>query len=467
MQDGLFHCHVKNVSRKKRNQEERSAVAAAAYVSGTDLWNERENRLTRFGQKSDVIYSAIVAPDDAPEWVHDREKLWNSVDASLKRSDARLAKSIEAAIIRDITLKDREKLLHDFVAPYITDGMVADIAIHDDGTNHNPHIHVMLTVNQLKPDGFGKKITNVDQKKFVTDARTRWEQLTNKYLEANGSGVRVDARSYKARGIEQQPTKHRGPNRQERLNKRILARQQREEKSLSNPTSDDRKKYPLLTQREDWPLHDHRPADLTEPERQEFTRYQGDRRLEAEQAAEEQFYENDVPAWFERTKEQAEMGETRPWYDRARENAQPKPVQEKREMIASNPRLEKFEQEQREDREYEKSVWSRAVNMGRTRAEHQLLQDVKHASPELRRRVENEILEARKQKIRQKDRQHERTKLQRDLGPSAWAKMTAIFDRSEVEPEPGPYNRPHSPQELDDARKRIIEENEREEEQER
>jgi hypothetical protein len=67
--------------------------------------------------------------------------------------------------------------------------MVADAAIHEDGTEHNPHVHVLLTVNALKPDGFASKLTLVDTKGFVTLARTSWEKICNDALIASGAGL--------------------------------------------------------------------------------------------------------------------------------------------------------------------------------------------------------------------------------------------------------------------------------------
>ena len=213
MQDGNLHCSVKNVSRRLKNGKQGTAVSAASYISGERLWNEFEERYTSFVHKTDVTFSELIVPAGAASWCHNREALWNTVDMRARRKDARLAKSIDVAFTRGIPREMWPDMLRQYVAPWVKHGMVADIAIHDDKSDHNPHGHVLLTVNELKPDGFGKKITNVDQRSFVRQARTGWEQITNEVLKAIGSSIRVDARSYKARGLELEPTKHRGPDR--------------------------------------------------------------------------------------------------------------------------------------------------------------------------------------------------------------------------------------------------------------
>jgi hypothetical protein len=65
--------------------------------------------------------------------------------------------------------------------------MVGDAAIHENGTGHNRHMHVRLTVARLKPDGFGPKIADVDAKSFVTQAPTGWEAIATNTLPQVGS----------------------------------------------------------------------------------------------------------------------------------------------------------------------------------------------------------------------------------------------------------------------------------------
>ena len=275
MDSGLFHCHVDNVSRRGKNGRERSAVAAAAYISGTSLWNEFEQKVTNFGGRRDMVHSELIVPEGAPDWARDREKLWNMVDGSAKRRDSRLAKTIEIAFSRELPKSAWIKILQDYVKPYTAKGMVADAAIHDDGTGHNPHMHVLLTRAELKPDGFGALIADVDAKSFVTQARTGWEAIANKYLAAGGASVRLDSRSYKARGIDKKPTVHRGPNPTERRDRRERAARFREEGSMSRATASERARYPHLSQSDLWPPTSEQMPEGLSPELQADHRFTG------------------------------------------------------------------------------------------------------------------------------------------------------------------------------------------------
>lgn len=487
MDSGLFHCHVDNVSRRRADGRERSAVATAAYVSGTDLWNEREQKVTSFGGRRDVFYSELIVPDGAPDWARDRAKLWNAVEASARRRDARLAKTIVVAFSRELPKSAWVKILQDYVRPYTEKGMVADAAIHDDGTGHNPHMHVLLTVAQLKPDGFGAKIADVDAKSFVTQARTGWEAIANKYLAASGAGLRLDRRSYKARGIDKTPTVHRGPNPMERRAKREHAARFRKDTSMTVPaTKAERQLYPLLTQREDWPPESRTiPSGLTYAEREEFVRFWADRQDNAERAAEAQFHERKVPEWFEQKQDEA----TRRPFQRGRAVAaermapdQPdqraEPGQQERPLSweGVQPSLRDFERSpqdielSRERLLYEQDVFRRAVNMGRTRQENELLRVAERNSPEMRKRIEDELFERRLRRVRESDDHRRLAALEKRMGPELRDHFDAYLseepDRDRF-PVPGPNYESVSPSELARAQDELVREYEREEERDR
>jgi len=424
MHDGNIHCSVKNVSRIRSNGRQRTAVAAAAYVSGSRLWNKFEGRYTNFSRKKDVTFSEILVPDGATDWCQDREALWNNVDMQARRKDARLAKSVVVAITRGIPRDKWPDMVRQYAAQWVAQGMVADIAIHDDNrenqANYNPHAHVMLTVNQLKPDGFGKKITNVDQKSFVTEARRGWEQITNEALKAIGSSVRVDSRSYKARGLELQPTKHRGPDRAERRARRAQSRELKEERNMNG----------------------------REEERQH----------KAEEAAEQQLHDNNVGGWFE----QKVKTTRQPWYEEARSNAQTQ--QNTRHGEAATEQTMEAEVRERQTT-YEQDLRKRAQNMTRTREEHDLLEMAKNATPALRRRIEAEVIEQRMANLRQHDDTKRIAELEAEMTPNLRDSFSSYMEnfRGQIrDPEPGPYGDPTHPDELKRAQDRLIKENERE-----
>jgi hypothetical protein len=67
----FFHLEAKVVSRGAG----RSAVAAAAYASCSELYNDYDGITHNFTRKQGCIYSEIFLPDMAPQEWKDRETL--------------------------------------------------------------------------------------------------------------------------------------------------------------------------------------------------------------------------------------------------------------------------------------------------------------------------------------------------------------------------------------------------------
>ena len=78
-----------------------------------------------------------------------------------KRKDAQLAREIEFSIPREMSRDQGVLLAGDFVSREFVDrGMVADLNVlwdrAEDGSP-KPHAHVMLSMREVGPDGFGQK----------------------------------------------------------------------------------------------------------------------------------------------------------------------------------------------------------------------------------------------------------------------------------------------------------------------
>ena len=86
------------------------------------------------------------------EWT-DREILWNVVEEAEKTKDIRLVREFVVALPVELGRDEWIALLADFIQiNFVTEGMCADVCIHDTG-GHNPHAHIMLTVRPLTKDG--------------------------------------------------------------------------------------------------------------------------------------------------------------------------------------------------------------------------------------------------------------------------------------------------------------------------
>ncbi|VXC67643.1 Molybdopterin-guanine dinucleotide biosynthesis protein MobA (fragment) [Bacillus sp. 349Y] len=186
-----------------------SAVASASYRSGERLTDERTGDIKYYVREVQPD-TMILAPSNSPEWVQDRNRLWNEVEQSETRINSRLAREINIALPRELSNDQQKELIRNYVQKEFVDkGMIADIAIHRDD-KENPHAHVMLTTREISADGFGPKNRDWNKKELLEQWREEWANHANKALEKEGIQERISHLSHEARGLEQLPTVHLG-----------------------------------------------------------------------------------------------------------------------------------------------------------------------------------------------------------------------------------------------------------------
>ena len=200
----IYHLAAKVIGRSSG----RSATGAAAYRSAERIADERSGQVFDYTRKGGVEYREVVAPANAPEWMKDREQLWNAVETVEARKDAQLAREVEVALPRELSKEQRIDLVRGFVKEEFVDrGMVADIAVHNprhaDG-EERPHAHVMLTMRELTGEGFGPKNRDWNGKDVLEGWRERWADHANWALERSGHDTRIDHRSYANQGVDRE-----------------------------------------------------------------------------------------------------------------------------------------------------------------------------------------------------------------------------------------------------------------------
>lgn len=207
----IYHFSAKVVSRANGS----SAVASAAYRSASELHDDRLNRDHDFSNKAGVVHSEVMLPKGAPERLNDRTTLWNEVEAGEKRKDAQLAREVEFSIPREMNEKQGIQLARDFVKTQFVDrGMAADLNVHWDKAKDDtpkPHAHVMMTMRDVGPDGFGKKNRDWNSTELLKDWREAWSAHVNERMAELGLEGRIDHRSYEAQGIGLEPQHKIGP----------------------------------------------------------------------------------------------------------------------------------------------------------------------------------------------------------------------------------------------------------------
>src|SRR5712692_3071312 len=201
----IYHFQVKIISRSQG----RSAVAAAAYRSASELDDQRQGQSFDYSDKPNVVHSEIFSPTNAPAWVHDRESLWNAVEAGEKRKDSQVAREVEFAIPQELSQTEGIALAREFVQrEFVAHGMVADLNVHWE--EDNPHAHVMLTMREVSEQGFGRKVIEWNRVELLKAWREHWADLANEHLHRQGHDMRIDHRSYQDQGVELEPTSHLG-----------------------------------------------------------------------------------------------------------------------------------------------------------------------------------------------------------------------------------------------------------------
>lgn len=145
----IYHFEAKIISRGVG----RSAVAAAAYQSGEQLYNDYDGITHDYTKKGGVLFSEIILPDMAPAAWADRQTLWNAVEEAEKAKASRLSRQLIVALPTELSMEETVPMLRQFVQEHcVAKGMCADYAIHDtDG--HNLHAHIMLTMRPLNANG--------------------------------------------------------------------------------------------------------------------------------------------------------------------------------------------------------------------------------------------------------------------------------------------------------------------------
>ncbi|EIW8663085.1 molybdopterin-guanine dinucleotide biosynthesis protein MobA, partial [Klebsiella pneumoniae] len=191
----LYRLEMQNVSRS----DGVSSVAKAAYRHRSVMIDERTGEM--HGEKSanrdDLVYAEILAPKGTPDFLtKSSNDLWNFVEKTEKRKDARTAKEFKITLPCELTNEQNIKLLKEYLTKnFVSKGIICDFVIHNDKDNKNPHAHVMITTREITPTGFGKKVRSWDEEKTLHEWRKDWAKVQNQHLKKLGLKSRVSHRT--------------------------------------------------------------------------------------------------------------------------------------------------------------------------------------------------------------------------------------------------------------------------------
>jgi hypothetical protein len=256
-----YHLHIKALSRANKY----NALAASAYRSATRLRESLTGKEWDFRKKRGVISSELFGWRDKA-----RSQLWNAAERAEKKSNAVVAREIEASIPQELNDEQAQDLALTFAA-WLRDtyGVALEYSLHQPGgrsvLERRPHVHFLMTTRRSFRDenkvwrlgektrewddryttkeplrdengkfvyaGIGKKRKQVYVEKLnpglPTDTdengrplygpentefvRQAWEQFANAALDSAGFDERIDRRTLKEQGLDKEAV-HRSRN---------------------------------------------------------------------------------------------------------------------------------------------------------------------------------------------------------------------------------------------------------------
>lgn len=211
--DGHFHCRI---DYAKRGGKKLSAVGKFDYNNRLGRWAKKHEGPLGFSESGNM-----------PAWAKDDpRKFWEAADAH-ERANGALYFNAEFALPLDLATREQQvAAARDYVRQIVGDKHPYSLTMHDN--KGNPHCDLMWTTSVLDgierpPELFFKRAAprgedparggcrkiNYDRK-GIAAMRASWTTVANRHLEAAGSNVRIDHRSYKDRGIDKAPGVHLG-----------------------------------------------------------------------------------------------------------------------------------------------------------------------------------------------------------------------------------------------------------------
>ena len=210
-----FHLRNGFVSRGKGQ----SVVAAAAYQARARLYNEQDGLTKDYTRhhEQELLESAIYAPKDAPDWVFDRERLWNAAERAeddhnkTRAKAARTAQRFEISLPHELSLEQNRRLLQDILRDNFTrKGRVCDVSIHGphkEGDQRNIHAHVLVTMRTVNAQGFSAEkphLSKAELREQVNHLRENVARQCSRHLERAGFKLEAARMIYAHKTLEEQ-----------------------------------------------------------------------------------------------------------------------------------------------------------------------------------------------------------------------------------------------------------------------
>ncbi len=196
-----------------------SAVACSAYRSCERLVSESGKKVFNYTKKTGLIAEGLHCPEGLKM---NRGELWNLVEETEKRKDARLAKEFIVALPHELPEKEHKKIA-ELIAKQLASGdRFADWAIHEPskrGDDRNIHAHFLITERSWNREtGTFEKLKNREwnTEDYLQCQKEAIAEICNDRLKAYNF-PEIDPRRYTEKieaGLEvSEPQRHKGVER--------------------------------------------------------------------------------------------------------------------------------------------------------------------------------------------------------------------------------------------------------------
>ncbi|WP_168385217.1 MobQ family relaxase [Erwinia amylovora] len=195
----MFHLSF-NILKRSAGK---SSCYLAAYNARERIEDVKTGDVYDYSYRSDLFHHCIIAPEHTPFNIMENSAvLWDEIEKIEKRKDAQLSRYFDIAIPVELDYDAKIALVKNHCKRnFVSKDMIVDISFHDlDG--HNPHAHVMLTLREITPQGFGNKNREWNEHDLMNEWRASWSSMSNRALERAGSANHMDHRSLTAQREE-------------------------------------------------------------------------------------------------------------------------------------------------------------------------------------------------------------------------------------------------------------------------
>ena len=189
-----------------------------AYTGCTRLRDEETGKLFNFERKDHLIYHHVAVPKNC-DWATDRERFGNAIMRKEKHPRARLGRDV-------IGVRPDGMSVNSFIGA--CSGYAESISIRFNtavyidlhnahkqnpdrpASDHNVHAHFFFPSREVTPEGFGRKLRELDLKtrssEIIEELRAEWARCLDHAFGIQGENeIKMEHRSYARQGLKKQP----------------------------------------------------------------------------------------------------------------------------------------------------------------------------------------------------------------------------------------------------------------------